>query len=144
MLFAVSTTPSSVAQQNFTESYEGLRAQLQALLDGTSDKFINGVCSSYLASAEDGHRDLAIIERPILALAALTSDAHKLQDQVLQSRGVGRDWEKHERFWMCLLELNAGLEEMLCMAMVDADDLRDTAARQKLRGQTAGDLVAQL
>lgn len=85
-----------------------------------------------------------MIKKIIISVAELTSDAHKLQDHVLQEHGIGRKWELHERLRRCLHEVTACLEEMLCLAMIGSEDLRVAAARQELRGQRAGDLLNTL
>ena len=142
--FQNTTSPSSFAPEVSSESYESLRAKLHALLGGPTDNFFERIGYSYLASVKDSHGDLTIIEKEIHTVLVLTSAAHQLQDQVLQAKGISQDWERHERLRKCLQEVSAGLEDMMCLVMVDVGDLKDSLTTRKLRGQIAGDLVANL
>jgi hypothetical protein len=142
--FQSTTSPSRLVPEVSSESYESLRAQLHALLGGPTDKFFERICYSYLASVKDGNGDLTIIEKEIQTVSVLTSATHQLQDRVLQARGISQHWERHERLRKCLQEVSACLEDMICLAMVDVGDLRDTLTTRKLRGQIAGDFIANL
>lgn len=95
--------------------------KLSQLTNGSPASYVNDVYKRFITS-----HDKDIIHEQVVRASRLTTSIHRYHDQVLQLAGAGTELEA-----VAVVERNVGtvtrwLEELLCTAMVDYNEVIDT------------------
>lgn len=103
------------------ERSERVKKKLDQLTGESASSFVDGICLQYLES-----RDKDDIHTPIIHTSRLTISIQRYHDEVLQLIGVCAELDKVAAVEADVRVVTRWLEELLCTAMVDYEEVVTT------------------
>lgn len=103
------------------ERSQCVAVKLAKITGGSSSSFVDVICQQYLTS-----KDKDVIYDSIIRTSRLTTSIRRYHHEVLQLAGVGTDLQVVTAVEDDVREVTGWLEELLCTAMVNHQDVVDT------------------
>jgi hypothetical protein len=111
---------------------ERITLKFSTLVKGSPFDFIEDTYNSYLIS-----QHLNTLRDPILEVRNIQDSVRRCQNGILQVAGIGEEWKQFAGVAKAIEDVIRGLEEILCLAMSDAHELKMLHARSELFFQLA-------
>ena len=107
-----------------------LLLRFNRLVDDDPSKYVDGLLTTYYASY---NKD--ILCDGVLSVSQILKSIQRYKDEILQLGGVGPEWREANQLSKKVDEVTCWIEEVLCLAMVDPDELLMSYQKQQLMYQ---------
>jgi hypothetical protein len=97
--------------------------EFTALTQGSPIAYIDSVYLSFERHIEHGHEDIEILKTALNTVAGFQDTLENCADTVLQVSGVGQDWNLVNDIYKPVKYVIRVLQEMMCEAMLDPNEL---------------------
>lgn len=106
---------------------ERVAAKFDVLMKGDPRQHVHDICGKYIIS-----RSKDVLRDAIIALTPLQQSIYRYQAELLTLGGLGKEWIRSEEVSKVILKVVRYLEDLLCYAMVDPEELIDLFRRHQL------------
>jgi hypothetical protein len=100
-----------------------VKKKFTALTQGSPIAYIDSVYIAFERHIEQGHDDLEILKTAMTTVADCQDTLLSCAAAVLQDSGVGQDWNSVNDIYQPVKFVISVLQEMMCEAMLDSNDL---------------------
>jgi len=113
-----STTPPSQPITVWLERTNRIAARLQKITGGNAKEYVLHVVEDFLDKY-----DKDIVYEQIVAVSKLQTSVYRYENEVLTIAGMGPEYDEVRGVTRLVCEVVKWLEEVLCLAMVDAAEV---------------------
>lgn len=122
-------TPSG-AIAIWLERADRIRARLHKFTRNDVVKFLDGVVEDFLK-----HRNKDVVYEQVVAIGKFQSSIYRYENKVLMLAGLGAEYQRVQEITREVCKVIRWLEEVLCMAMVDANEVHEMYKAGRLEFQ---------
>jgi len=116
------TPPNPQPLTIWLERADRIAAWLRKITEDNSKKYLHCIVEEFLQSRDS---DEDIIYEQIVAVGKLQKSVYKYENEVLTLAGLGLEYDKVKEITRSVCDVVRWLEEVLCLAMVDAAEVEN-------------------
>ena len=120
----IDTTPPNSKSQPlliWLERADRTAARLRKITEDDSRKYVRRIVEEFLNG-----RDKDVVYEQIVAVGKLQKSVYRYENEVLALAGLGSEYDRVKEISCSVCDVIRWLEEVLCMAMVDAAEVEKT------------------
>lgn len=109
---------------------DAVATKLHTLTGHAAYNYLESTCSSFIFTRRKDD-----VRNKIISISKLQRAIYRCQDKIIELGGMGKEWERAEEVSKDVVRVVRWLEDILCWAMVDIQELITLHNHQKLMYQ---------